>query len=125
MSRILPKPNKTEQIARFLLGKGAMNSRQIYEAGFRFKHGAETTVCGINVLLNKMHHSSRYVVERFTRGVDGNQTTSVKVLSIVGAGNAGTKESMMELNRTQRELWRMVLTRKPGSVARMAAGGGL
>lgn len=121
MSRTLPKPNKTEQIARFLLGKEAMNSRQIYEAGFRFQHGAETTVCGINVLLNKMHHSSRYVVERYTRGSPGNSTTSVKVTAIVGESKRGAREGMMELNRSQRELWRSILTRKPGAVASRAA----
>lgn len=111
MSRILPKPNKTEQIARFLLGKGAMNSRQIYEAGFRFKHGAETTVCGINVLLNKMHHSSRYVVDRYPRG-QNNPTTSVKVNLIVG-DSPGSKEMTGELSRKERELWRMVLAIRP------------
>ena len=54
------KPNKTEQIAKFLLlSAKPMSARQMYDAGFRFDVG-DTTPTAINVLLGKMHASSRY-----------------------------------------------------------------
>lgn len=113
MSRTRSKPNKTEQIARFMLGKGAMSSREVFEAGFKFNDGVETTVSGISVLLNKMHHSSRYTVERHLRGYGGGTITMVKVLEIKGA-KSGDQGEAGELSTTKGTMWRQLLTRKNG-----------
>lgn len=107
------QPNKTEQIAVFLLAKGkAMNSREIFDAGFRFADGLETTASGISVLLNKMHHSSRYTVDRQVRGYGGSATTMVRVLAIRSKSSSAPAG---EMNGSQRDMWRQLLTRKHGA----------
>lgn len=108
------RPNKTEQIAKFLLGKGSMTSRQIFDAGFRFEDGEETSPYLISVLLNKMHISSRYTVERTYIGESGgSRVTAVKVLSIANS-RYGNRGAPADISGTELNLWRQLLTRKHG-----------
>lgn len=113
------RPNKTEQIARFLLGKGSMTARQIYDAGFRFKDGEETSPYLISVLMNKMHMSSRYAVERSYVTVGCNRLISVKVLAVIDKRNPVCDQA--EIGGTAMNLWRQLLTRKPGQALSKAA----
>jgi len=102
------KPNKTEQIAKFLLlSAKPMSARQMYDAGFRFDVG-DTTPTAINVLLGKMHVSSRYDLQRSREFIDGRSAAMVHVLAIDG-GECQDAEPVM----TERGMWHMLLSRKP------------
>ena len=108
-----PKQNKTEQIAKFLLlSAKPMSARQIYDAGFSFDVG-DTTPAAINVLLGKMHASSRYNLQRSREFIDGRSAAMVHVFAIDG-GEGQDAEPVM----TERGMWHMLLSRKP---ARMTA----
>ena len=103
-----PKPNKTEQIAKFLLlSAKPMSARQIYDAGFRFDVG-DTTPAAINVLLGKMHVSSRYDLQRSREFIDGRSAAMVHVFAIDG-GEGKDAEPVI----TERGMWHMLLSRKP------------
>lgn len=108
------RPNKSEQIARFLLKRGTfMTARQIYDAGFRFEDGEETSPNLISVLLNKLHLSGRYVVERNYMGEGGNRVNLVKVISIADT-RYGNRGASADISGTELNIWRQLLTRKPG-----------
>lgn len=108
------RPNKSEQIARFLLKRGTfMTARQIYDAGFRFEDGEETSPNLISVLLNKLHHSARYVVDRSYMGEGGNRVTLVKVISIADT-RYGNRGAPADITGTELNIWRQLLTRKTG-----------
>ena len=102
-----PKPNKTEQIAKFLLlSAKPMSARQMYDAGFRFDVG-DTTPTAINVLLGKMHVSSRYDLQRSREFIDGRSAVMAHVFTING-GEGKDAEPVM----TERGMWHMLLSRK-------------
>lgn len=108
------RPNKSEQIARFLLKSGTfMTARQIYDAGFRFEDGEDTSPNLISVLLNKLHLSGRYIVERNYMGEGGNRVNLVKVISISGS-RYGNRAAPAEITGTELNIWRQLLTRKSG-----------
>jgi hypothetical protein len=102
-----PKPNKTLQIARYLLAKGvAMDARQVYETGFRFSGDDVTTVEAISSLMHKMRLSAKYSIEQSLRGYFGNGTTQIKVIAISG----DTTQRDVAVRDTRRDMWRMLLT---------------
>ena len=102
------KPNKTEQIAKFLLlSAKPMSARQMYDAGFRFDVG-DTTPTAINVLLGKMHVSSRYDLQRSREFIDGRSAAMVHVFAIDGVEGQDEDPVM-----TERGMWHMLLSRKP------------
>ena len=56
--------NKSMEIAKFSLEQGVLlSAREMWERGFRYSHGY-TTPDSISVVLNKIHESDRFVVER-------------------------------------------------------------
>jgi hypothetical protein len=58
------KINKSMEIAQFSLKQGVLlSAREMWERGFRYSRG-ETTPDNIGVVLNKIHESDRFVVER-------------------------------------------------------------
>lgn len=111
----MKKPNKTEQIARFMVEHGRfMTSNDVYNAGFRFDDGAETSPNSISVLLNKMHVSGRYVVERNYIHEGNKRMVRVKVLRIIDSKYGGGPNK--EINISHGAMWRKMLCGK-----RMAA----
>lgn len=103
----MKKPNKTEQIARFVIAKNKhMSAREIYDSGFVFDDGP-TTATIISSLLNKMHNSTRYVVDRIVREKGAGHERAVKVISIDGASTTG--EFGVTLKPTERDMWRSLL----------------
>lgn len=106
----MKKPNKTEQIARFVIARNKhMSAREIFDSGFQFDDGP-TTASIISSLLNKMHHSSRYTVERQVRELGSGFERAVRVIAIEGASTSG--EFGIELKPTERDLWRNLLSGK-------------
>lgn len=58
------KINKSMEIAKFSLEQGVLlSAREIWDLGFRYSRG-ETTPDNISAVLNKLHESDRFVVER-------------------------------------------------------------
>lgn len=105
------RTNKTEQIARFLFAQGkAMTARQVFEAGFRYEGGEETSPYHISVLLNKLHHSPNYSVERSYVQAGNSRLTLVKVVSI----REQPKPGGSVLNEASLNIWRQLLSRKSG-----------
>lgn len=107
----MKKPNKTEQIARFMVEHGRfMTSNDVYNAGFRFDDGAETSPNAISVLLNKMHVSGRYVVERNYIHEGKKRMVCVKVLRIIDSkyGDGPNKDN----NISHGAMWRNMLCGK-------------
>ncbi|MGL5155032.1 MAG: hypothetical protein ACRC9H_08940 [Aeromonas veronii] len=107
----MKKPNKTEQIARFMVEHGRfMTSSDVYNAGFRFEYGAETSPNSISALLNKMHVSGRYVVERNYIHEGNKRMVRVKVLRIIDSkyGDGPNKE----INISHSAMWRKMLCGK-------------
>lgn len=112
------QPNKTEQIARFLLSKGrGMTAKEVYANGFRFSDGVETTSDAISVLMNKLHCSARYVVERSYIVEGRHRMVEVKVLSIADSlyGEDGPNA---EIKLSHGQMWRRLLARKNGESLR-------
>lgn len=108
------KPNKSEQIARFLLSKGrAMTAKEVYANGFRFSDGVETTSDAISVLMNKLHCSARYVVERGYIVEGRHRMVEVKVLSITEA-LYGEDGPSTEIKLSHGQMWRRLITRRTG-----------
>ena len=107
----MKKPNKTEQIARFMVEHGMfMTSNEVYNAGFRFDDGAETSPNAISVLLNKMHVSGRYVGERSYIHEGNKRMVRVKVLRIIDSKYwDGTNK---EISISHGEMWRKMLCGK-------------
>ena len=102
----MKKPNKTEQIARFMVDHGRfMTSNDVYNAGFRFDDGAETSPNSISVLLNKMHVSGRYVVER--NYIHEGKKRMVRIIDSK-YGDGPNKE----INISHGEMWRKMLCGK-------------
>lgn len=109
------KLNKTEQIARFMLDNGqAMTANEVFYAGFRFDDGAETTANTISVLLNKMHMSNRYKVERNYITENNKRMVKVKVLSVIDSLYG--LEPNKEINISTGNVWRSLLSSKRISV---------
>lgn len=107
----MKKPNKTEHIAQFMVEHGKfMTSSEVYNAGFRFDDGAETSPNAISVLLNKMHVSGRYKVERNYIHEGNKRMVRVKVLRIIDSqyGDGPNKE----VNISHGVMWRKLLGRK-------------
>lgn len=105
------KPNKTEQIAEYLLAKGiAMTARDLFNDGFRFHGLTETTVSGISAIMNKMHCSSRYDLERKMRTTGDDRTAMVRVFAIRDASSYN--KPGIKTKRSEFEMWRSLLCGK-------------
>jgi hypothetical protein len=107
-------PTKTDQLAAWLLEQGkSMTAREVFEAGFCFKFGAETTIQTISSLLNKLHENNRYSVDRHYREGKGARVTSVHVKGII-------KKRTVErgMGDTEKQLWRQLITRPSGAAIR-------
>jgi len=101
--------NKTEQLARYLLAKGKMMSAQeIYHGGFRFEGDKETTVTDIMPLINKIHLSACYQVERKINPVS--KVVNIRVLAIEERKPVVGKNVYEQPPRI-RALWHTILTR--------------
>lgn len=110
------KPNKSEQIARFMLEQGrAMTANEVFAAGFRFEDGLETNANAISVLLNKLHMSNRYQVERSYITEGRHRMVAVKILSIVD--DFYGKDRNGEINLSHSQIWRRLLSSKPMRLA--------
>lgn len=110
-------PTKTDQLAMWLLKQGqSMTAKEVYQAGFRYLFGAETTPQTISSLLNKLHENNRYSVDRRYVEGQGARVTSVHVLSVM---KKRTVERAM--GETEMQLWRQLLTRPSGSTLQVAA----
>ncbi|WCH25208.1 hypothetical protein [Aeromonas salmonicida] len=110
VERYHDNPNKTVQLATFMLEQGkSMTAREVYEAGFRYRFGAETTVPAISTILNKLHQSDRFCVERrFVQGA-GPKVVSLQVKAVIGKKSAEPAPGS-----TSMVLWRQLLTRQSG-----------
>lgn len=110
------RTNKTEQIARWLFAKGKpMTARQMFEEGFRYEGGEETSPYHISVLLNKLHHSPNYSVERSYIQAGNNRLTVIRVVAIKNQSKLGGAV----VNEADLNLWRQLLSRQSGQALRL------
>lgn len=109
------RTNKTEQIARFLFAQAKpMTARDMFDAGFRYEGGEQTSPYHISVLLNKLHHSPNYSVERSYVQSGNNRLILVKVVSIKEGAQIGAIVNEAALN-----VWRQLVTRRSGQALRI------
>ncbi|ANT70197.1 hypothetical protein [Aeromonas hydrophila] len=110
-------PTKTDQLAAWLLEQGkSMTAREVYDAGFRYRFGAETTIQTISSLLNKLHENNRYSVDRHYIEGKGARVTSVHVKGII-------KKRTVErgMGATEMRLWWQLITKPSGTAVQVAA----
>lgn len=101
-------PEKTIQLATFLLNQGkGMTSRQVFDAGFRYLNGAETTLQTIGAVLNKLHQNDRFSVSRGYTSGPGPRMTWVHVKAIHAKKSELAAPGVASMAR-----WRWLLTRK-------------
>lgn len=111
IERFHDNPNKTVQLATFMLEQGKpMTAREVYEAGFRYRFGAETTVQAISSVLNKLHQSDRFCVERRLIQGKGPKVASLHVKAVIGKKSAEPAPGSASM-----VLWRQLLTRPSGA----------
>lgn len=74
--------NKSMEIAQFSLKHGVyLSAREMFNMGFRYSSG-ETTPDGISVVMNKLHESARFVVDRRVRKEKNGEPTRILVTEI-------------------------------------------
>lgn len=118
--------NKSEQIARYLLQHGDyMTARQMADAGFTYEDGTVDSAGQIGSVLNKLHESSRFVVDRVTVSKKGcgrsTRETRVKVLSI--APRRPTDSNGVDVAGSEPNLWRQLLSRRGNAPLKLRASG--
>lgn len=104
------KINKSIEIAKFSLEQGVLlSAREMWERGFRYSRG-ETTPDGIGVVLNKIHESDRFVVERTVTREGGARRCRVLVTEIKKPETQNRASN--DMLPQQAERWRWLLSRR-------------
>lgn len=100
---------KTRQIAEYLIAKGVpMTGEQMFEAGFRFEDGSETTAKKVRYALSNLAASSMYDTECSYVQEGKARRMYVRVKSITPYHERVAAEP----GANERELWRQLLTKK-------------
>jgi hypothetical protein len=99
------------EIAQFSLKQGQfLSAREMFNMGFRYSSG-ETTPDGISVVMNKLHESSRFTIQRRVRKEKNGEPTRVLVTEI--KEREGLNRSLNDMMPHQADRWRWLLSRGP------------
>lgn len=103
---------KAMELAKYLLAQGRhMSARDIFESGFRFECGY-TTADSIGAILNKLHESSQFTVQRHLKQ-DGRVRSRIYVaVTDIKERRSSPNRSYDSLPLQQAETWRWLLSRR-------------